>query len=1361
MAKRREQRRYARIDHPGNDEAPIRFELFSTERLEQHAVSLAQAQKVISRKQGRKLIPRVRENCRVLADAYEAVAKAVSEQRAITPAAEWLLDNFHVIQEQVSDIHVDFPESYYRELPKLAEGVLEGYPRVYGISWALVAHTDSRFAPELLTLFVRAYQNVDPLTLGELWAIPSTLRVLLVENLRRLAVRTMRSQTGRRLADEFVDQIEQIIAQTDKLEPSLPAATLPAAPLRQAYAVQILQRLHDPHPGAELSLDFLNEWLREQGVTLDEIVHREHADQIADNLTVRNIILSMRAISAFEWPRFVEDASLVDERLRTQDGYGAMDFLTRDRYRHAIEDLAKRSPHSELEIARRVIAKVQRASEQPIIDSRQLDPGYYLIGAGRYAFEREVDFRPSFKQWLLRAYVAYAGLAYAASLALLTGLLLALPLNSSIAAGVGVFQLFLLALFGVFPASDIAVGLVNRLIIAGLPPSHLPRLELKDGVPEELSTFVVVPTMFVTETGVKEQIGQMEIRYLSNPNGQLRFALLSDWSDAERETMPNDARLLSIANEGVSALNARYGDERFFVFHRKRLWNPSEGKWMGWERKRGKLHEFNRLLRGAVDTSFLPIDGKPAAAPSGVRYVLTLDADTKLPMGSVSQLVGVAAHPLNRPVIDPRTQCAVDGYSIIQPRVTPTLPQRQERSMFHRIFAGASGTDAYASTVSELYQDLFGLGTYSGKGLYDVDAFEAALAGRVPENTQLSHDLFESVFARCALVSDIELFEEFPSHAEVAASRQHRWARGDWQLIPWIFGPRGKDMPMIGRWKMLDNLRRSLSAPGTFSALVATLAIPNAPQGILMSFILTALAFPAILSIASGFTLPRRGTSLITHLRATGENMLWGLGSSLVELTLLALHAWQMTDAIVTTLVRLFITRRRLLTWTTALQAKAAAGYALKNLIRPLGISSTVAIASGVVIVLFNPAGIQFAAPFLLLWWLAPVIARTLSLPPKLDLAETLQPEDNAQLRLIGRRIWRFFTTFVTQEEHYLPPDNFQETPQPVIAHRSSPTNFGLYLLSVVTARDFGWVGLIDTVDRLEDTLKTLIALPRLHGHFYNWYDTRDLHMLEPRYVSTVDSGNLAAHLLALAQTCDETLRRPLSFASALIGLSDTHRLLMDSLASIADDRRTLTVSLKELRQQGVALGELLASQPVDYHGWSRLWGQLTACVDTLQDLANAYAAERGDSGDSEVHAWVTLLRDDIRSHVRDVECLVPWIHFAGQLGAWAETQAQGLQLKAFRKDLSLNTHLRDFFDSYALALAHLEALPQGHLPMSGGPETLSKMLRRAGEQAEALTKRLENMSAQLYALFHEMDFRFLYDESRHRFALGYRVTEG
>ena len=1353
MAKRREQRRHARVDHPGGEETPIRFELFSNERFEQHARSLAKAQKVGRLKKFRTLIPRVRENALVLLEAHKAVAKAVREQHAITPAAEWLLDNVHVIEEQVSDIHVDLPERYYRELPKLTHGALTGFPRVYGIAWALVAHTDSRFVPELLTLFVRGYQSVEPLTLGELWAIPITLRVLLIENLRRLAVRVMRSQSGRRQADQFVDRFEQRVAQGDTPESALPLGVLPEAALRQAYVVQILQRSHDPHPGAMLSLDFLNDWLEQQGASLEDIVHSEHADQVADNLTMRNIITSMRAISAFDWPRFVEDVSLVDCCLREHEGYSGMDFLTRDRYRHAIEELAKRSPYTELQIAGKVMDKIRLAAECGDADSQQQDPGYYLIGPGRYGFEPEVVYRPTLKQRLLRAYIAHAGLAYVGSIGLLSLLLLALPLSACFAAELGGFSLFVLAFLGIFPASDIAVGLINHLIITGLPPTHLPRLDLQGEIPRALSTFVVVPTLFVDERRVRQQVEQMEIRYLANPGGEIRFAMLSDWADADRESMPNDNKLLNIAMTTVAALNAKYGQQRFFVFQRRRLWNPGEGKWMGWERKRGKLHEFNRLLRGATDTSFLAIDGQPALAPADVYYVITLDDDTKLPMGAVAQLLGVAAHPLNRPIFDPLKQRVVNGYGLLQPRVTPTLPQQQERSLFHQIFSGASGTDAYSSSVSELYQDLFAMGTYSGKGLYHVDSFEAALAGRVPENTQLSHDLFESVYVRCALVSDIEFFEEFPSHTEVAALREHRWVRGDWQLLPWIFGTGGKGMPMIGRWKMLDNLRRSLSAPAAFTLLVASWVIPNAPA-VLIGFVLTALAFPILLALVGGFTSLRRGISWSTHLRTASENVLWASGNSLVALTLLSQQAWLMTDAIGHTLVRLFITRRQLLKWVTALQTKTSTGHALKSLIRPLSHSSSVVIVSGAAILLLNPSGIASAAPFLLLWWLAPFVARALSLPPRLDLAESLLPEDSLQLRLIGRRIWRFFTTFVTAEEHFLPPDNFQEDPQPVIAHRSSPTNFGLYLLSVVAARDFGWIGLIDTVDRLDATLTTLEGLPRHHGHFYNWYDTRDLRTLEPRYVSTVDSGNLAGHLLALSQACREMLNLPLNLANALNGLSDTHGLLMTALANIGSDRRTLTVTRQELQLKLSLLGELLASPSENAVQWGEHWRQLVVCADTLQDLALAYAAERGDADDSEVLAWANLLSEDIRSQARDVDSLLPWINCVS--GCDEQDIASG-KLKA----LSLNTPLSELANCYEQTLVAVQAINAEGGSMPVDPTTLTLQLKHAQSKAEWLTQRLESMITRLDSLFRDMDFSFLYDNERQLFSLGYAVAEG
>ncbi|MGD0961896.1 MAG: glucoamylase family protein, partial [Methylomonas sp.] len=1120
-----------------------------------------------------------------------------------------------------------------------------------------------------------------------------------------------------------------------------------------------LLRSHNLHPSVILSLDFLNEWLQEQGLSLEELVHREHAAQIADNQTVRNIIISMRAISAFDWSQFVEDVSHVDACLRAHAGYADMDFLTRDRYRHAIEELAKRSTHSELEIARRVMKKIPPDGKQADNKDRAREPGYFLIGAGRIGFEREAGFRPTIKQRLLRVYIAHAGLAYLASLTALTLVLLALPLTASIRAELNGAQIFLIGVCMLFPVSDIAIGFFNQLIIALLPPRHLPRLELKQGVPEAMSAFVVTPTMFARETEVLAQVKQMEIRYLSNPDGAVRFALLSDWLDADQETLPNDASLLQTAVAGVAELNSQYGAERFFVFHRKRQWNASEAKWMGWERKRGKLQEFNRLLRGATDTSFLPINGRPAAAPPGVCYVITLDADTKLPMGAVAQLVGVAAHPLNRPVFDPRTQSIVEGYGLLQPRVTPTLPLRGEHSLFHRLFAGASGTDAYASSVSELYQDLFAQATYNGKGLYHVDSFEAALAGRVPDNTQLSHDLFESIYVRCALVSDIEFFEEFPSHTEVAASRQHRWARGDWQLLPWILGVSGRNMPLIGRWKMLDNLRRSLSAPAAFSALVLSWAIPDAPQALLIGLVLTALAIPAIMASGEGVSLPRRGVSLKTHLRSATENLLWAIGNSLVALTFLAQQAWLMTDAISSTLIRLLITRRRLLIWVTALQAKSLSDHALKNLIKPLGRSSLVVFGAAGIVLIFNPAAIINAAPFLLLWLLAPIVARSLSLPPGLDIAESLQESDAAKLRLIGRRIWRFFTTFVTAEEHFLPPDNFQEDPQAVIAQRSSPTNFGLYLLSVVAARDFGWIGLLESVDRLEATLNTLSGLPRLKGHFYNWYDTRDLHILEPAYVSTVDSGNLAGHLLTLAESCRETLRKPLLLTLILPGLASAHSLLSAELAKISDDKRTQTVTLKELRQKTALLGAMLQSNPADTQGWSDVWRQLPQCAETLEDLASAYAAERADADDSEVLAWARLLCGDIRSHARDVENLLPWINLTQQFDDINLLSVPNQPVAPWWRQPNLDIPLSELAGFYARAVAPLQTATEQPLPVAD-LKALVK-LRRAGEQAAALTERLEDMIALVDKLFQEMDFRFLYDEERHMFSIGYQVMEG
>ena len=789
---------------------PIRAELFSVERLEQHAEDVAAQAVLAEHRHGRPLSPHVRDSGRVLLRCYRALAAVIREEGAITPAAEWFVDNFHIVEDVLREVREDLPRGFYRQLPKLAEGPLEGYPRVLGLAWTFVAHTDSRFEPETLQRFVERFQRIQPLTIGELWAVPIALRMVLVENLRRLAERIVNGRSARRNADALANELLGLGG-----EPAsrLAFRQLDAAVLPTAFTVQLVQRLREQDPESTPALAWLGEQLSILGTSPDELVRLEHQRQAAMNVTVRNVITSMRTMSTFDWAEFFEGVSLVDAALRASSHFGAMDFATRDRYRHAIEDLAQGSRRTELDVAREAMARAKHAAPEPgwegtAAEHREEDPGYYLISKGRRGFEREIGYRVPVTQWLLRAYVAGATPGYLGTIGTLTWLLVAVPLLATHVSGVSLVALVLFGLVAWIPASDLAVALINRAVTELLGPRTLPRLELRDGIPPALRTVVVMPTLLVSGAQIEEQIHRLELHYLANPDGAIHFALLSDWMDAPAETMPADDRLLETAIEGIARLNQRQGPApdagaRFLLLHRKRVWNDREGQWMGWERKRGKLQELNRLLLGHADTTFI---GQWLDVPAAVRYVITLDADTHLPRGSAIRLVGTMAHPLNRPAFDAQVGRVVEGYAVLQPRVAPTMPTDRDTSLFQRITAGPAGIDPYAAAISDVYQDLFGEGSYTGKGIYDVQAFAAALEGRVPENALLSHDLFEGIFARAGLVSDIELFEEFPTDYEVAAARQHRWARGDWQLLPWIIrGDAAREthrtsIPPIGRW---------------------------------------------------------------------------------------------------------------------------------------------------------------------------------------------------------------------------------------------------------------------------------------------------------------------------------------------------------------------------------------------------------------------------------------------------------------------------------------------------------------------------------------------------------------------------------
>ncbi|HEY1707520.1 MAG TPA: glucoamylase family protein [Rhizomicrobium sp.] len=1169
---------------------------------------------------------------------YRALAQTAKVGKPITSAGEWFLDNFYIIEEQAREVVKDLPARYYRELPKLLEGPLAGYPRVYGIAWALIAHTDSALDLERLERFLKAYQDVSPLTIGELWAVAITLRLILVENLARLIATVVARVAD---ADRAEKTANEIVAALAREEPERAALDLlDDTTITPAFLARFEQRLRDNGASSDRILREIERRLADLGTTSEAVVQGEYQLQSADDISVRNTIMAMRFVSNIDWADFFEEVSLVDKALGTTANYTRMDFATRNRYRRAVEILALHSSQDEMQIAQRAVHEAlaaERLAENP----READVGFYLIGKGRRAFEKRIGYLPSVRQRLMRAAAASGLAGYLSAIVLLTMALAGLIVALQTGNGLSNLVLAILSLLALLPASDLAIAIVNRIATRRLGPETLPAMALKDGVPNEHRTILVVPVLLTHEAGIAEQIQRLEVHYLSNSDARLQFVLLSDWTDSGTEHRVDDQALLDAARNGIAALNAHYPNSPpdwplFLLLHRHRQWNPAQDAWMGWERKRGKLHEFNLLLRGNRGTSFMDIDDSASQLIKNVRYVITLDADTRLPRGAALKLIGKMAHPLNTPCIDPASGCVTEGHGILQPRVSPSLPIGTESSLFQWAFSGPNGLDPYAFAVSDVYQDLFEEGSYVGKGIYDVEAFERALEQRIPENAVLSHDLLEGTFAHAALASDVEVVEEFPSRYDVEVSRQHRWVRGDWQLLPWIFGfastrksAKAKpQLPALGRWKMLDNLRRSLSAPALLLALLFGWLLPVRAAMSWTVFLFLVIALPPFLPIFSGVIPTRRGFSRRSHLRNLARDAVLASTQLVFTIAFLARVAYLALDAIARTVFRLVISRKKLLEWVTFAQAaygrRQSSGRALAFQLLGSFLFASAAVAA---IVWREPHNLIGSAPFLALWAFSPLIARWASQSPRVEPHLDMPDADRDALRLAARRTWSFFEHFVTAEDNMLPPDNYQETPQPSVAHRTSPTNIGLYLCCVLAARDFGWIGTVETIARLEETLGSMRKLARYRGHFLNWYDTRTLVTLEPHYVSTVDSGNLAGDMLVVKNTCAEIVARPLAQAQ-LSGLRDTLVLLHESMSipqRIAEP----------MRQRVVAALSNLETHISTYEDDSKRLELLQQIETEAQALADDVGAAGGAY--PALHNAAAALASWAKSHLRDM----------------------------------------------------------------------------------------------------------------------------
>jgi cyclic beta-1,2-glucan synthetase len=1082
--------------------------------------------------------------------------------------------------------------------------------------------------------------------------------------------------------------------------------------------------------------------------------------------------------------------------------YAQMDFATRDRYRHVVEELAKRTRAPEAAVAHRVLDLARRVGPA---DPRRRHIGFYLIDRGRPDLEAALGFRLRPHERLQRWLIAHATGTYLGSIGLLTGSCVLGLVGYAWAAASPPAVLVVLGLLALLPASELAVRLVNYLVTTAMRPRVLPKLELKDGVPPACRTMVVMPTMLFSERGVRTLLDRLEIHYLANADPGVSFALLTDFADAPQPEMPEDEHLLNLARAGIRELNARHGEGGagpFWIFHRARRWNPGQGKWMGWERKRGKLAEFNRLLRGASDTSFQVVDGSPTGLPQ-VKYVITLDADTQLPPGTAKRLIGALAHPLNQPRFDPRRARVVEGYAVLQPRVSISLTSAA-RSRFARIFANNPGLDPYTTAVSDVYQDLFGEGSFTGKGIYEVNAFEAAVGATFPENQILSHDLVEGCHARVGLATDIELFDEFPAGYPAYARRQHRWVRGDWQLLPWLFrtvptahGRRRNPLTVLGWWKVLDNLRRSLVPPALVGFLAAGWLLPAGSHWVWSLAALAVLAFPALVQVGSVLAAPVQSLGQGWYWRTTWGELWLTLAQVGLSVTFLAHQAFLMVDAVVRTLARLYVWHRNLLEWETAAATERRLGRQVRFFLSDMWFGPVAALALAA---LLGPAAVGAALPFLVLWLVSPAVAFWVSrTPAPADLP--LTPAERQDLRRIARKTWSFFERFVGPEEHWLPPDNFQEQPRPEVARRISPTNEGLFLASALAAHDFGYLGLRDLATLVERNLDHWERLERHRGHFYNWYDTRTLKPLPPRYISTVDSGNLAASLLTLGQGLREATAGPLVDARELAGLADSARLVEEALTRVhPPGARFVSPALDRLEATVRHILARLQTPPQDLVAWDHLVRELETYAAALPDQVGQFqAAIRLEAG--ELSFRVERLLGHLHGLRQDLQVLMPWLALAVPATADGRGDAASLPLghRSFEKSLGGEAAgrwralwdaltkdltpqgLSQLGESTQAEFAALRELLNGAVAAGPAPQhdppgeasrlpgdgvvdwlqALEAAVHSGARSAAELCDHCRRLAERSEALALQMDFTLLYDPRRRLFSVGYNLDEG
>jgi cyclic beta-1,2-glucan synthetase len=1295
----------------------------------------------------RAILARLQENKTSLDAVCSDLTEATRLDHALTPAAEWILDNSYLVRTQIVEVRQHLPRDY-------TSWAAAARASLSGLALELVAASDRALNESNIRDALREFQKTAPLSIAELWAFPLFLRIALIEALTRLATRVGNAQHLREAAYLWANRLasaarlgSDVFAEMLRNLESEPVARDPY------FVISLAEHLQDE----ETALGPVQRWIEDRfRIPLIELVRGQHAREAAGVVSTANAFGSLRALSQIDFTKIFEDVSLVEAELRRDPSgvYAQSDFSTRDRCRGVVERTARYSGAGEVDVAKRAI---ELASRSTAPETRYV--AYYLLASGLSQLESDTKARIPAGVALRRNVHKHATLVYLTATSGLTTCFTALTCLLAMDAGVGGYAgLAALAVLAAFPLGELAIQIVNMLVISLLPPEPLPKMDFREGIPPGHATLVVVPMMLSNLEVVRAELEGLEVRFLGNRDENVFYSLFSDFLDATAAEAPGDAQLLQAARDGITALNVRYREDRFLLFHRPRTWSEGERKWIGRERKRGKLEELNAFLCGEGDGEIV----QAGQLPLDISYVITLDADTQLPAECARRLIETIAHPLNRVEIDEATRVRKRGYTIIQPRVSITLPGATA-TRFTRIFADASGTDPYCQTVSDAQQDLFLEAIFHGKAIYDVRAFHTIAAGRFPPDTLLSHDLIEGSHAGVGLATDIEVFERLPVDYPGFAARQHRWTRGDWQIAQWVFGrvPRatgGLDpnpLSLISRWRILDNLRRSLVPVAAVLLLLLGWFLSAAP-GVWSLVVGLAVAIPAIAPLLDRFA--RRVQGSVHRWQGAADD----LARALVMATFLPHQAWLSVDAIARVMYRRHVSHRGMLEWRTADHAKAGATRQMGATMRQMTIISAFSLLLMIVLLVRR----EFAATsiFVVLWIGSPWLVRLTAKAPLSLAHRELSAARTVFLRRLARRTWRFFDDLVGPESNWLPPDNTQLALRIEVAQRTSPTNIGLWLTALLSARDFGYITADEFCRRCAGTFETLGRMERYEGHLLNWYDTRTLEPLSPRYVSTVDSGNLLAALWVLEQSCKDMLQAPIIGRTALRGLSDTRGVLEETCL----DDPSAAVALHALRRllRGAREGRELIAR----------FGMASRYILKLQETERWHVTKTDGRS-----YWSSRLAAEFTSWIETADRYLRWMETlalppdaalraigpaGGPPNDSASFKSSGreiviLRRRALRQVPSLASLAGASVGSMDTLLTALQAARDAHRL---SPEVSAWLDQLTAEYGEARTNAAETV-ARIQALAgtggkfaDDINMRFLYDADRRLFGVGYAV---